>query len=51
MIDNFSILENTFCKSGSIVLTLLVKSLDYEFSRGPISQLIIFIIKFTGTEK
>lgn len=44
MIDNFQFLENTFCKSGSIVLTLLVKSLDYEFSRGPISQLIILLL-------
>lgn len=44
IINYFQFFENNLCKSGSIVLTLLIKSLDYEFSRGPISQLIIILL-------
>ncbi|KAL6450019.1 hypothetical protein SBY92_001960 [Candida maltosa Xu316] len=44
VIESYDYFKDSILASGTLSITLLVKTLEYEFSRGPISQLIILIL-------
>ena len=48
-IDNFKSFEKSLTTSGTFVLSILVKNLEYEFSRAVISQLIIIILSLNNS--
>ncbi|RCK55494.1 Central kinetochore subunit CTF3 [Candida viswanathii] len=44
IIDNFGIFEKSLVASGTLVLSVLIKNLAYEFSRSALSQLVVSLL-------
>ena len=51
IINNFKKFEKSLIVSGTLVLSLLVKNLAYEFSRGVVSQLIILLLSHNSSSQ